>query len=92
MRLQTMSKVCQWHDATHCGALSLQGQSGQDHAVKNQANGFTKDYAFSSPSAAAAIVAGRSANGRTSWVLQSTGQTYADWEESLVQATEGEPA
>ncbi|MFU8880844.1 MAG: DUF4357 domain-containing protein [Rhodobacterales bacterium] len=41
---------------------------------------------------AAAIVAGRSANGRTSWVLPSTGQTYADWEEALVQATEGQPA
>ena len=42
----------------------------------------TSDYAFSSPSAAAAVVAGRSANGRTSWVNVQTGQTYAEWEEA----------
>lgn len=64
------------------GVLVVQGEHRQ----------FAKDYAFSSPSAAAAIVAGRSANGRISWVLRSTGQTYADWEEALVQATEGQPA
>lgn len=47
-----------------------------------------EDYAFSSPSAAAAVVAGRSANGRTSWVLQSDSQTtYADWESSQLQET-----
>jgi hypothetical protein len=60
--------------------------------VQGEHRHFAKDYAFSSPSAAAAIVAGRSANGRISWVLRSTGQTYADWEEALVQATEGLPA
>lgn len=38
-----------------------------------------EDYAFSSPSAAAAVVAGRSANGRISWRLKD-GRTYADWE------------
>lgn len=49
---------------------------------------FTKDYAFSSPSAAAQVVSGRSANGRTSWVLQSDSQTtYADWESSQLQET-----
>ena len=50
---------------------------------------FTKDYAFSSPSAAAAIVAGRSANGRTCWQLTSDGRTYAEWEEALVAAANG---
>lgn len=37
------------------------------------------DYAFASPSAAAAVVSGRAANGRTSWKL-SDGRTYAQWE------------
>lgn len=37
----------------------------------------TEDYAFSSPSAAAAVVAGRSANGRTSWTVVGTNMTYA---------------
>jgi len=40
---------------------------------------FTEDFAFSSPSAAAAVVCGRSANGRTSW-KRPDGQTYAEWE------------
>ncbi|WP_071673373.1 GIY-YIG nuclease family protein [Nioella nitratireducens] len=39
----------------------------------------TEDYAFSSPSAAAAVVSGRSSNGRTAWKLPD-GRTYADWE------------
>ncbi len=38
------------------------------------------DVAFKSPSAAAAVVSGRSANGRTAWTVKATGQTYADWE------------
>ncbi len=45
-----------------------------EHAV------FANDYAFSSPSAAAAILNGRAANGRTAWKLKGTNKTYADWE------------
>lgn len=45
----------------------------------------TEDYAFSSPSAAAAIVSGRSANGRTAWLLEGTKTTYADWELAQTQ-------
>lgn len=41
---------------------------------------FTKDYAFASPSAAAAVVSGRSTNGREQWKLESTGQSYATWQ------------
>ncbi|MFC5931536.1 GIY-YIG nuclease family protein [Cryobacterium melibiosiphilum] len=41
---------------------------------------FTKNQVFASPSAAAAVVAGRSANGRTSWVEDSTGLTYGAWQ------------
>lgn len=47
----------------------------------------TEDYAFSSPSAAAAVVAGRSANGRTSWTVVETGMTYADWEEMNLETS-----
>lgn len=36
-------------------------------------------YAFASPSAAAAVISGRAANGRTAWKTPD-GQTYADWE------------
>lgn len=35
-----------------------------------------------SPSAAAAIVTGRSTNGRTAWIHKATGKTYAEWEQA----------
>lgn len=41
---------------------------------------FSCDYAFSSPSAASAVVLGRSDNGRKSWLLAGTKQTYGDWQ------------
>ena len=44
----------------------------------------TSDLAFSSPSAAAALVSGRSANGRVSWIHRATGQTYGNWEEAQI--------
>jgi len=47
---------------------------------------FSDDYAFSSPSAAAAVVCGRAANGRTSWVVAGTGQTYAAWQDSQLNS------
>ncbi|CDF81902.1 GIY-YIG catalytic domain protein [Pseudomonas knackmussii B13] len=42
---------------------------------------FSNDYAFNSPSAAAAVVCGRSANGRTTWLVEGSGQTYAAWQD-----------
>lgn len=41
---------------------------------------FSTSYGFSSPSAAAAIVQGRPANGRIEWHVRDTLQTYHDWE------------
>lgn len=40
---------------------------------------FTEPYSFSSPSAAAAVVLDRNANGRTEWKVRGSKQTYADW-------------
>tara|TARA_Y100000758_G_scaffold238227_1_gene174400 strand:- start:2194 stop:2940 length:747 start_codon:yes stop_codon:yes gene_type:complete len=47
---------------------------------------FSDDYAFSSPSAAAAVVCGRSANGRTAWVVEGSGETYAAWQDRQLSA------
>ncbi len=44
-----------------------------------QHNEFTQDYAFSSVSAAAAVVSGRTANGRTHWVIEGTELSYGQW-------------
>jgi hypothetical protein len=41
---------------------------------------FTDDYIFSSPSAAAAVLNGRSTNGREAWREQGTGRTLNEWE------------
>ena len=49
---------------------------------------FLRDTWFTSPSAAAAVVWGRSANGREEWQISETGQTLADWEE---ERPSGEP-
>lgn len=41
---------------------------------------FADNVSFSSPSAAAAVVLGRNANGRIEWKTADTGKTYADWQ------------
>lgn len=57
-------------------------------SIENDSARMSEDYAFSSPSAAAAVVSGRSANGRTSWKLPD-GRSYADWEAAQIKgATE----
>ncbi len=44
---------------------------------------FVHDHAFGSPSAAAAVVSGPNANGRTAWRDAATGQSFAQWQEQL---------
>jgi hypothetical protein len=41
---------------------------------------FADNVAFDSPSAAAAVVLGRNANGRIEWKTADTNKTYADWQ------------
>lgn len=52
---------------------------------------FTKDAVFSSPSAASAVVMGRSSNGRREWRIAGSGSTYADWQEQQFAAEIGSP-
>lgn len=47
---------------------------------------FASDYMFNSPSAAAAVICGRNANGRQRWQLEAGGQTYSDWQNQQVNA------
>lgn len=47
---------------------------------------FAQDQIFSSPSAAAAVVSGRSANGRLVWIEKSTGKSYGTWQSEIVDA------
>lgn len=47
---------------------------------------FKEDVGFDSPTAAAAVVMGRSANGRTEWKVEGTGETYHQWHTRRLQA------
>jgi hypothetical protein len=53
---------------------------------------FTRPQVFASPSAAAAIVTGRSANGRNEWTTQAGDVTYADWQRQGVDEAVKESA
>lgn len=48
---------------------------------------FTQSYAFGSPSAAGAVVAGRSCAGPLAWKVRGTGETYRDWEQKNLTST-----
>lgn len=50
---------------------------------------FSRDYVFSSPSAAGAVVNGGVTNGRRSWRVIGTGQTYDAWHESKIRSEVG---
>jgi Domain of unknown function (DUF4357) len=51
---------------------------------------FVRDQVFASPSAAAAVVRGRSANGRLEWKIPGSGISYGKWQtNSVEQAVEG---
>lgn len=49
-------------------------------------NVFAENYAFSSVSAAAAVVAGRNNNGRLYWVVEGSNKTYGQWSAEQVGA------
>jgi len=45
---------------------------------------FSQDTSFSSPSGASAAIAGRSDNGKTTWLVEGMGYSYAKWRESQI--------
>lgn len=62
-------------ELVRAGVLAIDG----DHCV------FTQNYAFSSPSAAAAVIFGRAASGPQAWRLVGSGITYKDWEAAQLE-------
>ncbi|TFB53437.1 GIY-YIG nuclease family protein [Cryobacterium sp. Sr3] len=50
---------------------------------------FARDQVFASPSAAAAVVAGRNANGRVEWKVQGTAVSYGGWQNQNVEQAVG---
>lgn len=48
---------------------------------------FVENYAFNSPSAAGAVINGRSTNGQTAWKHLDSGKTFREWEsDNLIRA------
>lgn len=54
--------------------------------VRDDCAVFTVDYAFKSPSPAAAMINGRPSNGTTDWKLLGTEKTYKQWEQERLES------
>lgn len=78
-----------WTGAVGHSYTSLRAKLEQDGTLVPTPDGssmrFTRNHVFASPSAAAAIVAGRTANGRAEWLVQNTRKTYGQWETEGVE-------
>lgn len=80
----------EWIGPTH-NYQKLYDQLCEEGVLVDNGNGlrrFKQDYAFSSPSAAAAMIVGRAANGRIDWKVEGTGQTYGEWQYQQVSAVQ----
>ena len=51
---------------------------------------FTQEYAFDSPSGAAAVVSGSNVNGRVLWKIKGAGTSYKEWQEAQLVETSGD--
>ncbi len=79
-----------WTGAESHSYTSLRSKLEQDGTLVSSPDGssmrFARNHVFASPSAAAAIVAGRSANGRKEWVIEGQPTTYGEWETEGIDA------
>lgn len=50
---------------------------------------FTRDHVFTSPSAAAAVILGRSANGRSEWKEAVSGTSFGEWQSRNIDTSVG---
>jgi hypothetical protein len=83
-----------WGQATHNYA-KLHARLVEEGTLAARPDGqsreFLKDVVFASPSAAAAVVLGRASNGRSEWKVEGTRESYAQWQERLLdQVTPGQ--
>ena len=87
--LEGSSARLKWTGGEGHSYTSLRTKLEQDGTLVPTSDGtamrFTRNHVFASPSAAAAIVAGRSANGRVEWLVQGTRRAYGQWETEGVE-------
>ncbi|GFG68923.1 GIY-YIG nuclease family protein [Mycolicibacter senuensis] len=82
-----------WVGVGNDGYKALHEKLRQDGTITPNGEGplrFTHDQVFASPSAAAAIVLGRSANGRIEWRTQDSGTSYGSWQSQGVDEAAGD--
>lgn len=71
------------------GYKSLREKLEQDGTIEVSVSGpvaqFTRNHVFASPSAAAAVVTGRSANGRNEWKIPVSGVSFGSWQNQEIE-------
>ena len=70
--------------SSHNYMKNLRPQLFENHIIDSNTYTFTQDYLFSSPSAAGAVILGRSSNGRKEWKNEVTHMTYEEWQQNQV--------
>lgn len=76
-----------WTQDSSISYSGLRGALERDGVLAPTSDGrmtFTRSHVFASPSAAAAVVMGRSANGRKEWVHDESGLSYGQWQQQGV--------
>ena len=72
-----------WLNSHHASYRALYNELKDSGVLALDESGhlcFTDNHVFSSPSAAAAVISGRAANGRTSWREIKTQMSYGEWQ------------
>lgn len=82
-----------WTGAESHSYTGLRAKLEQDGTLVPSSDGssmrFARNHVFASPSAAAAIVAGRSANGRKEWLIEGRRTSYGEWETEGIDTAMG---
>ena len=77
-----------WTGVSH-GYSQLKKDLEERSVIAKSADGtaslFVTDQVFASPSSAAAIIAGRSANGRKAWTVEGSQTTYGEWQNTKLE-------
>lgn len=60
-------------------------QTGQITRISKDNFRVEQDISFNSPSAAAVFLFGTSRNGRTDWIVPSSGQSYGAWKDAAIE-------
>ena len=78
-----------WIGTSNDGYKALRDKLLQAGTITTSGDVSQLRFAFGSPSAAGAVIVGRSANGRTIWKVQDTGINYGNWQDQGVEEAAG---